>query len=153
MTDFNLKIIPHPPIVLIPFCPELGTVDLFRVPLEGSGVRFFMRAQDDGYAPTDFFYWYDEDGGIADAPPPFGDYYNVTILGTAQYTDGVVIVQFTDAQEQLTESLYRLRAKDSGLSSPGFVYWADNEVSYVGAPVAVGTLSDLTVMSEIEVRA
>lgn len=152
-TDYALVFIPHPPVKLIGFDPRLGSVDMFKIPLEGTGVRYFMRAQDDGYAADEYFYWYDQDGGTGDAPVPVGLYYNLTILGLAQYTDGVVIVQFTDAQEKLTESLYRLRAKDSGLSSPGYVYWADNEVSYTGAPAAVGTLSDLTVLSEIEVRA
>jgi hypothetical protein len=151
--DYPLVFIPHPPVKLIGFDPRVGTVDMFRVPLEGSGVRFYIRAQDDGYATDEYFYWYDEDGGTGTAPPPAGSYYNVTILGQAQYTGGLVIMKFTDAQDPLTESLYRLRAKDSGLSSPGYVYWADNEVSYTGAPAAVGTLSDLTVMSEIEVRA
>jgi hypothetical protein len=153
MTDYTLVKTTHPPAILIPFDPRVGPIDLFRVPLEGSGVRFFVRAQDDGYAASEYFYWYDQDGGTGDAPPPAGSYYNVTILGQAQYTGGIVIIQFDNATEQLTEPLYRLRARDSGLPDPGIVYWADNEISYNGAPTPVGTLSDLMVLSKIEVRA
>lgn len=153
VVDHNSVDIDLPPIEVLTYNPVVGWVDIYRDAIDGSATKYYVRAQDDGYSENEYFYWFDTDGLDTEAPPPVGEYYNLTIVGSAEFTDGVVIVQFIDNRDPLTEPLYRLRAIDSGLSAPGYRYWADSDVTLDNAPTPTGSYSDLTVISIIEVRA
>lgn len=41
---------------------------------------------------------------------------------------------------------YNMRAQDSGLTSPGFVYWSNYTADYLNSPTPVGTLSNLCIL-------
>lgn len=155
MVDFNAKFYGENPlgVEFLDFNQRIGYIDGFREFISGTGTTYYVVAQDDGYAANQYFYWFDFDAGTGSAPPPLGNYYNLAVLGTAPYSDGFVIIQFTDTREPLYETLYRLRAEDSGKIAPGFTYWADNEVNLDNAPTPIGTYSNLTVLSAIQVRA
>lgn len=66
--------------------------------------------------------------------------------------DGYTFVNFVQdyaSGSVSSNNLYYLRASDSGISSPGHVFWKSNFLNYTNAPIPTGTYSNLTIIEVI----